>query len=126
MVKIHDPRADPAAVSMRVLRAKCANKCIKNIIKKNKMICEDKLKKEFNEIDSVFCEEFDNCSYTIKQELIFLWEEVGDLNLHLDNCESGDNTKVNIEIEEVPPPPPSSELLKNHICAPKRLRIFGP
>ena len=124
MVKIHDPRADTAAISMRILRAKTADNCIKNCIKRNKIICEDKLKKKLNEIDSIFGEDFDNCSCTVKQELIFLWEEVGDLNSRLDNLESSkDNTETEENFTDIPIPP---ESIKNHLRVPKRLRLFGP
>ena len=67
MVKINDPRGDTAAIAMRSLRANNTFKTIKKMVKN----CKD--------FDKNFYDNFVSCPESIKQELIFLWEEVGDL-----------------------------------------------
>ena len=132
MVKVNDPRSDRSAVAMRCLRADSANKCIKTIIKKSKVIDTNKINYKLSKLDNDFCEEFDNCSDMIKQELIFLWEEVGDLNKIIEEyeskeseseskeSESNDKVKVNINCSKVPVPP------VKEIQMPRKMRLFGP
>lgn len=87
MVKINDPRGDTAAIGMRLLRANTTFKTIKKMIKKCKFFDEDKL--DLSKVDKNFYNDFVSCPESIKQELIFLWEEVGDLNEEiLNNQES--------------------------------------
>ena len=138
MVKIHDPRADRAAISMRSLRASTANKCLKSIIKKNKIKNENKLigkNSALNKLDSNFCEDFNLCEDSIKQELIFLWEEVGDLNSLVDQYEAElkklDSIQISISDSdyELPPPPlspPPSPIIKTPIQKFKKNTLFGP
>jgi hypothetical protein len=139
MVKINDPRSDTAAVAMRSLRASRTYKTIKKLVGKYKNSDEDKLKFDedkfnFQKIDTNFHNDFVSCPESIKQELIFLWEEVGHLYDDMDmdmntennkendqeNDQENDETKAiedyvsfNYENNEVPPPP-------------KRRYIMGP
>lgn len=121
MVKVNDPRADRSAIAMRSLRATSANKCIKSIIKKSKVIDTNKVKDRLDKLDNDFSEEFNNCSETIKQELIFLWEEVGDLNKLLEESESRNNGEVNEE--EV-----KEEIVDDvvEVKLPQKMKLFGP
>ena len=119
MVKVNDPRSDRSAVAMRCLRATSANKCIKTIIKKSKVINTDKINFTLSKLDNDFSEEFNNCSDIIKQEFIFLWEEVGDLNKIIEELESNDKVEVNINCK-VPSPP------VKEIQMPQKMRLFGP
>lgn len=98
MVKIQDPRADRSAIAMRNLRAMNAYKYIKK--SKSKKFNEDKLKLEKTDID--FYEEFKNSSIDIKQELIFLWEEVGNLLDYIEENEINEikETKGKTETKE--------------------------
>lgn len=78
MGKINDPRTDTAAVAMRTLRAQDVYNKIKkrtNLSKKFKSFNEDKLDLDKTDLD--FYDNFVSCDESIKQELIFLWEEVG-------------------------------------------------
>ncbi len=78
MGKINDPRSDTAAVAMRILRAQDVYNKIKkktNLSKKFKSFNEDKLDLDKTDLD--FYDNFVSCDESIKQELIFLWEEVG-------------------------------------------------
>ena len=95
MVKITDPRADRSAIAMRNLRAMNAYKYIKK--SKNKKFNEDKLKLEKTDID--FYDEFKKCSIDIKQELIFLWEEVGNLLDYIEENETKNETEYSTEID---------------------------
>ena len=102
MVKIQDPRADRSAIAMRNLRAMNAYKYIKK--SKSKKFNEDKLKLEKTDID--FYEEFKNSSIDIKQELIFLWEEVGNLLDYIEENEIKENqgkteTETETEIDKL-------------------------
>lgn len=117
MVKVNDPRADRSGIAMRSLRATSASKCIKTIIKKSKVIDTDKVKDKLDKLDNDFSEEFNNCSETIKQELIFLWEEVGDLNKLLEESESRNNGEVKEE-----------EIVDDavEVKLPQKMKLFGP
>lgn len=120
MVKVNDPRSDRSAVAMRSLRANSANKCIKSIIKKSKVIDTNKVKERLDKLDVDFSEEFNNCSDTIKQELIFLWEEVGDLNKLLEESESRNNGEVVDDVVD--------EVVDDvvEIKLPQKMKLFGP
>ena len=89
MVKIQDPRRDRSGIALRTLSIEKASKYIKKKISRKNY---DKVK--FNEerlglekYDEEFYEEFKQCSEEIKKELIFLWEEVYDLNQKIDYYE---------------------------------------
>jgi hypothetical protein len=76
MGKINDPRLDFSGSAMRYYRANKMYKIIKKTIKKDK-----KLKDEINlKHDLHFNNNFNELPEQIKEEFIFLWEEVGDLN----------------------------------------------
>ena len=119
MVKVNDPRADRSAIAMRALRATSASKCIKSIVKKSKLIDTDKVKERLDKLDNDFGEEFNNCSETIKQELIFLWEEVGDLDKLLKESESRNNGEVKEEEKEIVDDAVEVKL-------PQKMKLFGP
>lgn len=110
---ILDPRRDTAGMAMRSKRAIAVYKKLKKTIfdKSNdeKNIKENKLSLQKNDI--VFYNEFINCSEAIKQELIYLWEEVGHLNEELDRVEEIINSvdKVKIPVPSVPLP------VNNHV-----------
>jgi len=106
MVKINDPRGDTAAIAMRSLRATNTFKTIKKMVKKCKDFDEDKL--DLHKTDVNFYGDFLSCPESIKQELIFLWEEVGNLYERMDEYEEQE------EREEREEPQP------------KRISIFGP
>ena len=114
MVKINDPRGDTAAIAMRSLRATNTFKTIKKMVKKCKDFDEDKL--DLHKTDKNFYNDFVSCPESIKQELIFLWEEVGDLYEELQTKEEPEESNYNIQLDldEEPPPPP------------KRSYIMGP
>ena len=111
MVKIKDPRCDTAAIAMRSLRADNTFKIIKKIIKKYKSFDEDKL--GLNKIDISFYEDFISSPESIKQELIFLWEEIGDLceELQKKNIADNDSIILNINAQEKPIPPKSLNVM---------------
>jgi len=120
MVKINDPRSDTAAIAMRSLRATNIFKTIKKMVKKNKDFDEDKL--NLHKTDKNFYNDFVSCPESIKQELIFLWEEVGDLYEELQTKEELEkpqetdyNVALNLDEEHSPPPPPH-----------KIINIMGP
>ena len=121
MVKINDPRGDSAAIAMRSLRATNVFKTIKKIIKKSKHFDEDRL--DLQKTDKLFYNDFITCPESVKQELIFLWEEVGDLYEELqtkqesEESEESKETNYNVELvlNKEPAPPP-----------PKRLYVVGP
>lgn len=125
MVKICDPRNDRSGITLRIMRAEKASKYIKKKVNKNESnYCK------FNEehlglhkIDKNFYEEFKECPEDIKKELLFLWEEVFDLNQRLDYYENK-NDKVELKLDEIvtPEPPPFEE----DTTAKKRTYIFGP
>ena len=117
MVKINDPRGDTAAIAMRSLRATNIFKTIKKMVKKSKNFDEDKL--DLHKTDKNFYNDFVSSPESIKQELIFLWEEVGDLYEELENNvelkeQPETNFNVELNLNQEPPPPP------------KRMYIFGP
>ena len=117
MVKINDPRGDTAAIAMRSLRATNTFKTIKKMVKKCKDFDEDKL--DLHKTDKNFYNDFVSCPESIKQELIFLWEEVGDLYEELQTKEESEepdeqNYNIQLDLDEEPPPPP------------KRSYIMGP
>jgi len=121
MVKINDPRGDTAAIAMRSLRATNTFKTIKKMVKKCKDFDEDKL--DLHKTDKNFYNDFVSCPESIKQqELIFLWEEVGDLYEELQTKEEPEepeepdeqNYNILLDLDEEPPPPP------------KRIYIMGP
>ena len=123
MVKINDPRGDTAAIAMRSLRATNTFKTIKKMIKKCKDFDEDKL--DLHKTDKSFYNDFIFCPESIKQELIFLWEEVGDLYEELQSKEEPEkseepdyNVALALDFDKEPPPPPPP--------LPKRVYIFGP
>ena len=121
MVKINDPRCDTAAIAMRSLRATNTFKKIKKMIKKCKDFDEDKL--DLHKTDKNFYNDFVSCPESIKQELIFLWEEVGDLYEELQTKEELEEPQepqdtdniVALDLDEEPPSPP-----------PERTYIMGP
>lgn len=127
MVKVNDPRADRSGIAMRSLRAISANKCIKSIVKKSKVIDTSKVKDRLDKLDNDFSEEFNNCSDTIKQELIFLWEEVGDLNKLLEESESRNNGEVNGEVNEEEQVN-KEEMVDDvvEVKLPQKIKLFGP
>ena len=93
MVKISDPRQDTSGIAMRVIRAKKAYKYIQKVVQKNvqkgkndKVFKEEKFK--FEKYDTLFSNDFKECHENIKQELVFLWEEIGDLNEIIESYES--------------------------------------
>lgn len=89
MVKISDPRQDTSGIAMRVIRAKKAYKYIQKVVQKgrdDKVFKEEKFK--FEKYDTLFSNDFKECHENIKQELVFLWEEIGDLNEIIESYES--------------------------------------
>ena len=125
MVKINDPRGDSAAIAMRFLRATNAFKTIKKTVKKSKTLDEDKL--DLHKTDKIFYNDFVSCPESIKQELIFLWEELGDLFEKLENKGESKEDNIQLNLDEKPPPPPplqSPTQLQSPL--PKRTYIMGP
>ena len=120
MVKINNPRGDTAAIAMRTLRAINTFKTIKKMVKKCKEFDEDKL--DLHKTDKNFYDDFVSCPESIKQELIFLWEEVGDLYKEIETKKEPEESNYNIELdlnkEYIPQPPPPP--------LPKRMYIMGP
>ena len=114
MVKINDPRGDTAAIAMRSLRATNTFKTIKKIVKKCKDFDEDKL--DLHKTDKNFYNDFVSCPESIKQELIFLWEEVGDLYEELQTKEEPEESNYNIQLD----------LDEEPLPLPKRVYIMGP
>jgi hypothetical protein len=114
MVKINDPRGDTAAIAMRSLRATNTFKTIKKMVKNCKDFDEDKL-----DLDKNFHDNFVSCPESIKQELIFLWEEVGDLYEALQTKEKTKESYyiVQLDLDKKLPAPPSLS---------KRMYIMGP
>ena len=85
--KIKDPRYDDSALSMRVYRAEKVLKYIKTQIHKNVVEFEqDKFSCGIH--DEKFLEDFKSSPHSIQQELVFLWEEVGDLKDKINNFNS--------------------------------------
>ena len=100
---ILDPRRDSAGMAMRSKRAIAVYKKLKTTFDKSnngKNIKENKLSLQKNDI--VFYNEFINSSEAIKQELVYLWEEVGHLNEELDRVEEIINScdKVKIPVPQ--------------------------
>ena len=117
MGKINDPREDHSAVAMRSLRANNAYKYIKKL--KTSKFNDDKLK--LKKTDTTFYHHFMASSDIIKQEFVYLWEEVGQLNERINryNDVLTEMRKKELEskleqTEESPKPPK------------KRLYVFGP
>lgn len=115
---ILDPRRDSAGIAMRSKRAITVYKKLKTTFDKSnneKNIKENKLSLKKNDI--VFYNEFINSSEAIKQELIYLWEEVGHLNEELDHVEeiinSVDKVKIPVSTSNVPVPLPVNNNLQN-------------
>jgi hypothetical protein len=101
MVKyIKDPNEDESGVSMRSLRASRAFNYIKK--RKTKTINEKKLDEE--ELDPYFNKLFSELDINIKQELIWLWNELGEVYNEL------------MEIDNKPP-----KIIKK-----SKPKIFGP
>lgn len=107
---IIDPRRDSAAVAMRSKRAISVYKKLKTYFDKSdydNTIQENKL--TLQKTDIAFYNEFINSSEAIKQELIYLWEEVGHLNEELDRIEdiinSSDKVNIPVSTSNVPAPP---------------------
>lgn len=129
MVKIGDPRNDRSGITLRIIRAEKASKYIKKKVNKNKSFyCK------FNEehlglhkIDKDFYEEFKECTEDIKKELLFLWEEVFDLNQRLDYYENK-NDNVELKLDEIvtPEPPEPPPPFKEDTTAKKKTYIFSP
>lgn len=142
MVKIGDPRNDRSGITLRMMRAEKASKYIKKKVNNNESnYCtfnEEHL--GLHKIDKDFYEEFKECTEDIKKELIFLWEEVFDLNQRLDyyedkkmleklkkyndhdNCTDNDNVELKLDEIVTPEPPPFEE----DTTAKKRTYVFGP
>ena len=118
MVKINDPRKDRSGLAMRNLRAAVVYKCIK----KNNFEKFDDTELELHNFDHEFYNHFVSSADAIKEELIYLWEELGYLHEDLDeefkqneeqNEDHDDTVFINVDDNSKPP-------------APKKLRIFGP
>lgn len=84
MVKLNDPRQDSSGAAMRYYRANKMYSIIKNTLKKDKKL-KDKI--EFKH-DLEFNNDFNETSTLIKEELIFLWEEIGDLNEKIEQLQN--------------------------------------
>ena len=108
--KILDPRLDNSAVAMRSIRAKNVYKGIVKHMKKYKNFYEDKLNLN-KEDDSYFYQAFIDSPDLIKQELIFLWEEVGIL------LEQDDSVQIDIS-HESPTIPDVDTKKRKYIFAP--------
>jgi len=131
MVKTSDPRLDRAAISMRTLRASKVFKHMTKTIEKpnNKSFDLESLK--LQNLDYEFYEEFKNSSESIRQELLFLWEEVGALNKKLEELEINEETneETNEEISEnldIDNLQNGNENDLVEIPIPKKMRLFGP
>lgn len=153
MVKINDPRVDRAGVTMRLMRADKVISKIKKRIIKYKSFSGDKL--ELEKIDEYFYEDFNNSPGYIQEELIFLWEELGDMRDELDyarkklheyeeyyqnqnehehecNEHEYDNIKLNLDNSSIniPPPPiespPSESSPESKYITNKRKYVMAP
>lgn len=130
MCKIEDPRNDSSGIAMRSLRSNYVFKGLKKTICKSqdKKIYFNENKLNLQKIDIIFYNNFISCHESIKQELIFLWEELGLLNEELDKYENlnEENNKVekNNKVEE------NNKIDKNEIVLElppkKRTSIMGP
>lgn len=98
-----DPKKDESGVSMRTLRAQIAFEYLNN--KKTDVIYENNLDKD--NLDPFFNTQFKELHDNLKQEFVFLWDEIGILTQKLDYLE---------------------EQLNNEYTQPKKKkqRIFGP
>ena len=134
MGKINDPRLDFSGSAMRYYRANKMYKIIKKTIKKDK-----KLKDEINlKHDLHFNNNFNELPEQIKEELIFLWEEVGDLNEKIDlilnkkslnKCQNEEEQKEEEQKEEEEEEQEEEEKKKVFDYSPsnyKRPSIFAP
>ena len=84
MVKLNDPRQDSSGAAMRYYRSNKMYSIIKNTLKKDKKL-KDKIKFKH---DLEFNNDFNETSTLIKEELIFLWEEIGDLNEKIEQLQN--------------------------------------
>ena len=127
MVKTSDPRLDRAAISMRTLRASKVFKHMTKTIEKPNSKSFDLESLKLQNLDYEFYEEFKNSSESIRQELLFLWEEVGALNKKLEelevNQETSEEISENLDIENLQN---DNENDLVEIPIPKKMRLFGP
>ena len=98
-----DPKKDESGVSMRSLRAQLAFEYLNN--RKTEEIYENNLDKD--NLDPFFNSQFKELHDNVKQELVFLWDEIGILSDQLE-C-----LKEQLEYETREPQK-------------KKQRIFGP
>ena len=104
---ITNPKNDESGVSMRSLRAQMAFDYLNN--RKTSDVFEDNLDKD--NLDPYFKSQFKELHENMKQELVFLWDEIGILTEELE-C-----LKEQIETEQ---------MTNNQIHKKKRQRLFGP
>lgn len=127
MVKTSDPRLDRAAISMRTLRASKVFKHMTKTIEKQDKKSFDLESLKLQNLDCEFYEEFKNSSEPIRQELLFLWEEVGALNKKLEKLEVNEETNEemteNLDIDNLQN---ENENDLVEIPIPKKMRLFGP
>ena len=127
MVKTSDPRLDRAAISMRTLRASKVFKHMTKTIEKQDKKSFDLESLKLQNLDYEFYEEFKNSSESIRQELLFLWEEVGALNKKLEELEVNEETNEemseNLDIDNLQN---DNENDLVEIPIPKKMRLFGP
>lgn len=127
MVKTSDPRLDRAAISMRTLRASKVFKHMTKTIEKQDKKSFDLESLKLQNLDCEFYEEFKNSSEPIRQELLFLWEEVGALNKKLEKLEVNEETNEeiseNLDIDHLQN---NNENDLVEIPIPKKMRLFGP
>ena len=129
MVKTSDPRLDRAAISMRTLRASKVFKHMSKTIEKQDKKSFDLESLKLQNLDCEFYEEFKNSSESIRQELLFLWEEVGVLNKKMEELEVNEVNEVNEEISEnldIDNLQNENENDLVEIPIPKKMRLFGP
>jgi len=121
MVKhfIKDPLEDEAGISMRFLRANRAYKYISK--RKTKKINEEKLDSE--KLDPYFINLFTDLDENVKQELIWLWNELGSVQEELEKYENLDQV-VNLNtVSHSPPPAPPAE---SPPAKKRKPTLFGP
>ena len=103
---ITNPKNDESGVSMRSLRAQMAFDYLNN--RKTNDIFEDNLDKD--NLDPYFKSQFKELHDNMKQEFVFLWDEIGILTEELECLKE--------EIEH--------NLNNNVVHKKKRQRLFGP
>lgn len=120
MVKkfIIDPLEDEAGVSMRYLRANRAYKYISK--RRTKKINEEKLDSE--KLDPYFNNLFTQLDENVKQELVWLWSELGSIQDELQKYENLENV-INLDTNNHTPPSPPAESPSSKKRKPS---IFGP